>query len=83
MADCDESDALALHVIVKMTLHVHTYGACALVQDRVLGFVIYQAGHCDALFLTTAQHVVPIVMCIPTSFSVDQVSKPHFREDVL
>ena len=84
MGDCDERDALLLHVGVEMTLNVDRDGAGAFVKDSVEGFVVDKTRHRNPLLLTSRKNVSPVVVRVETVFFTgNDVRKSHVVHDPL
>ena len=84
MGDCDERDALLLHVAVEVTLNVDRDGAGALVKDSVQGFVVDKTRHRDPLLLTSRKYVSPVVVRVETVlFTGNDMRKSHVVHDPL
>jgi len=82
VADGDQGNALSLHVVIQVLLNVDGDGTSALIQDSVLGLVVEKAGHGDALFFTSGEHIVPVVLRVPSAFALDQLAKSYvFKEN--
>lgn len=59
--------------IVHGSLDHERHARRALVQYRVAGRVVEEAGHCDALLEADGQGRRPLVFCIPAAGALDQV----------
>lgn len=82
VTDGDQGDALGLHVVVQVLLNVDGDGTSAFIQDSVLGLVVKKAGHGDTLFFTSGEHIVPVVLRVPSTFALDQLAESHvFKEN--
>lgn len=78
MTHSDQGDALLFHVGVQKTLDIDTDCTGALVENGVLGLVIDEATHGHPLLLSTAQHVIPVVLSVPAAFTSREVTKSNF-----
>ena len=84
MGDCDERDAILLHVGIEMTLDVDRDGAGAFVKDSVEGFVVDKTRHRDPLLLTSRKNVSPVVVRVETVFFTgNDMRKSHVVHDSL
>lgn len=83
MADGNQSDALLLHVGVKIALDVDAHGTCAFVQNSVLRFVVNKSAHGHSLFFTTAEDIIPISFDIPATFSLCNVLQSNFLQQLV
>ena len=84
MGDCDERDALLLHVGVEVALNVDRDGAGAFVKDGVEGLVVNEARHRNPLLLSTGEHVRPVIVRVETVFLTgNDVRKSHVVHDPL
>ena len=84
VADRNQSDALFLHVGVKVTLDVHTHRTGALVKNSIEGLVIDESGHGHALLFTTGEHVSPVVIRVPAiRLTSNDMRKAHILHDLV
>ncbi len=81
--DGNKSDSLVLHVLIQVALNINTQSRGALVQDSVDRFVIDKSSHCNSLFFTPWEHVVPVVLRVPAPLSWHQVLKLDLVENNL
>ena len=84
VADRDQSDALLLHVGVKVTLDVHAHRTGALVKNGIEWLVIDESSHGHALFFTAGEHVSPVVIRVPTiGLTCNDMRKAHILHDLV
>ena len=74
----DQRNTNLLHIRVHVALNINTHGRGAFIQDRIHWLVVDQASHRDSLLLTARKHIIPIILCFPSTFSLNQVTKLCF-----
>jgi len=79
----NQCDSLVLHVLVDVCLDVDAHLRGALIHDRVDRLVVQQATHSDTLLLSSTEHLVPIVVRVPSVVPTNQVVEFHLVEDAL
>ena len=77
VGDSEESDIQFLGFVVKLSLDVHTNGACAFIKNGEKRFMIKQSRHCHTLFLSSRENVCPVIDWVESAFSVLNVVKPN------
>ena len=84
VADRDQSDALLLHVSVKVTLNVHAHRTGALVKNGIEWLVVDESGHGHALLFTAGEHVSPVIIGVPAiRLTSNDMRKAHILHDLV
>jgi len=81
VTDGDQGNALSLHVVVEVLLNIDRDGTGALIQDGVLGFVVEETSHGDTLFFTSGKYIVPVVLGVPSSLTLDELTKSDILQE--
>ena len=76
----DQGDVLLFHVGVEMALNVDDNCTGALVKNGIFWPVIDQATHGHSLLLTTAEHIIPIVLSVPAAFTLSEVAEADLAQ---
>lgn len=77
------TDALLLASLVQQTLDITRNGACALVNDHILGFMVQYARETHPLLLATAQHIFPLLTSVPPALAVGKITQLGLLEHAL
>ena len=65
-----------------MAFDIHAHSTGAFIKNSICWPVVDESSHCHSLLFSSTEHIVPVILLVPATFSIHKVAKSDFLEEL-